>query len=578
MKIKLITALLSIAMATFPTKAADPVPIKIVFTTDVHGAFFPYDFITLRPAQGSMARVATAIDSIRAEVGPDNLLLLDNGDILQGQPTVYYYNFINPAGQHIADAIYQFLHYDAATIGNHDLETGHPVYDRWIAGAGIPVLGANVIDRRTGRPYLQPYAVFSRGGLKIAVLGLLTPAIPAWLPEKLWEGLEFQPMVDAARQWIPIIRERENPDLIIGLFHSGADESKTTAGIAENASVTVAREVPGFNAVLFGHDHQQFCDSITAADGATVHLLNPANAAMNIGVLTVDPISKKIRPSLQPVTDIQPSPSFMSHFSKQFAEVDSFVNREIATISDTIATRDAFFGPSAFMTLLHRLQLDISGADISMAAPLTFDGVIEKGPLRIADMFTLYKYENMLCTLRLTGKEIHDYLEFSYSQWLDPRPLTADTHLIYFNSPNPTASDNRLHNPSYNFDSAAGIRYTVDPSQPVGKRVNILSMTSGKPFDESATYTVAVNSYRAGGGGDHLTKGARIDASELKKRIVSSTEKDLRFYLIKQLENESCVNPEVDRNWHFITSPALEKAIATDRQLLFGPKSSKNQK
>lgn len=578
MKFKLIAALLPIAMAACPTEASDSPSLKIAFTTDVHGAFFPYDFITLNPAAGSMARVATAIDSLRADSGADNVLLLDNGDILQGQPTVYYFNFINTSDPHIAAGIYQFLGYDAATIGNHDIETGHPVYDRWIAGAGIPVLGANVIDRHTGRPYLKPYTIVSRGGLKIAILGLLTPAIPAWLPEKLWEGLEFQPMVEAARHWLPIIKEQENPDLIIGLFHSGADESKTTAGIAENASLTVAREVPGFNAVLFGHDHRQFCDSITATDGSTVYLLNPANAAMNIGILTVNPTTKSITPSLLPVADLQPSEAFMARFSGQLAEVDSFVNRQIAVISDTITTRDAFFGPSAFMTLLHRLQLDITGADISMAAPLTFDGMIAKGPLRIADMFTLYKYENMLCTLRLTGREIRDYLEFSYSQWLDPRPLKPGSHLVYFDSDSPTLSDNRLRNPSYNFDSAAGIRYTVDPTQPVGKRVNIIAMASGEPFDLSKTYTVAVNSYRAGGGGDHLTCGAGIAPSELKKRIVSSTEKDLRFYLIKQLEKEGHITPEVDRNWHFVDSPALAGAIDADRHLLFGAGSSKNQK
>lgn len=182
--------------------------LKIAVTSDVHGNYFPYNFITRSPGDGSLARVATRVNELRDSLGRDRVILLDNGDILQGQPTAYYYNFIKTDAPHLTARMLKWLDYDAETIGNHDVETGHAVYDRYRKDLGsLPLLGANVIDRTTGKPYLQPYTVLDKDGIRIAVLGLLTPAIPAWLPETLWDGLEFEDMVESAGKWVPYIME-----------------------------------------------------------------------------------------------------------------------------------------------------------------------------------------------------------------------------------------------------------------------------------------------------------------------------------------------------------------------------------
>lgn len=577
----LMTAAISFTSASAGNKSADCLRnATVIYTTDVHGCFFPYDFIRLLPAKGSMARVATYIEHMRDSVGEENVVLLDNGDILQGQPSAYYYNYIDTAATNIASEIYNFLKYDAATVGNHDIETGHAVYDRWRRQTSTPILGANVIDRTTGQPYFKPYAIIERGGFRIAVIGLLTPAIPAWLPERLWSGLDFMPMEETARYWIDVVRRSEHPDVIIGLFHSGHDATKSTAGYRENESLTIARNVDGFDAVLMGHDHQIYCDTVINHSGKTVTVLNPANNAMNVGLLSIGETTRGqicCEGRLVDISELQPSASYKDHFRGQSHDINEFVTHQIAAISDTIYTRDAFFGPSAFMTLLHKLQLEISGADISMAAPLTFDGMIAAGPMRVADMFTLYKYENFLCTLRLSGKEIKDYLEFSYALWVNSISDTS-RHLLRYESTHPTPTDNRLLNPSYNFDSADGIIYTVDITRPEGDRVNIISVSSGKPFDPESVYTVAINSYRAGGGGDHLTLGAGIDPSELKKRVITSTDKDLRYYMLKAIEQQQTVVPDINRNWRFIPDYKATEAIAIDRLLLFGAGSSKHQK
>lgn len=572
--------LLSFSMTSFPSETK----ITVAFTTDVHGNFFPYDFITLAPGEGSLARVSTAVDSLRA-ANPGGVILLDNGDILQGQPTVYYYNFIDTVSPHIVPEIFDFMGYDAATIGNHDVETGHAVYDRVHKAMNIPWLGANVIDTLTDAPYLTPYTVIERKGKKIAVLGLLTPAIPSWLPENLWSGLRFDDMAATARKWIPIIREHEHPDAIIGLFHSGHDASKTTGSVIENASMKVAAEVDGFDLVLMGHDHQRFLSEVVSPSGKKVPVVNPANNARAIGVIDfvfADTPSGKdslsVVPKLLDVTAVSPSKSYLARFADRLSSVSDFVERQLGTVTDTLSTRDAFFGPSSFMTLLHDLQLEISGAQISFAAPLSFDASIVAGPLRVSDMFTLYKYENMLYTLKLTGREIKDYLEMAYDLWTAPVSDSEDSQLIRFASDKPSLADNRLKNPSYNFDSAAGIDYTVDITRPRGEKITITSLSDGTPFNPDSTYTVAVNSYRANGGGDLLTLGAGIPADELSSRVVRATDKDLRYYLIKAVEKRGVISPRVETNWRFVPEKLASEAGRRSRHILFGAGASRNQK
>lgn len=218
------------------------VKIHIIETSDVHGCFFPYNYTTLKPQDGSMARVSGYINSLRK--AGDNVVLLDNGDILQGQPLSYYSNFVDTTEANIAAQVCNYLKYDAQTIGNHDVETGHAVYDAWHKALNFPLLGANVINTETGDPYLKPYTIIERGGVRIAVLGMLTPAIPNWLSQNLWSGMRFDDMIATAKKWVGYIQANEHPDMIVGLFHSGKDGGIVTDEYGENESMQVTKEVP----------------------------------------------------------------------------------------------------------------------------------------------------------------------------------------------------------------------------------------------------------------------------------------------------------------------------------------------
>ena len=211
------------------------ITIRILATSDVHGCFFPYDFIDRKPTNGSMARVSHYVKEVRKE-NEGNVVLLDNGDILQGQPTSFYCNYANPKIPNAAVHAINYMKYDAQTIGNHDIETGHKVYDKWIKEVNCPILGANVVDNNTGKPYLKPYTIVERQGVRIAVLGMLTPAIPNWLKEDLWSGMHFEDMTASTKKWMQYLKETEKPDVIVGLFHSGWNGGISTLHYNEDAT------------------------------------------------------------------------------------------------------------------------------------------------------------------------------------------------------------------------------------------------------------------------------------------------------------------------------------------------------
>lgn len=259
----------------------------------------------------------------------------------------------------------------------------------------------------------------------------------------------------------------------------------------------------------------------------------------------------------------------MQHFASQYKAVDDFVSRKIGTISRTITTKDAYFGSSPFIDLIHQLQLEISGADVSFSAPLSFKAEIKEGDICVSDMFNLYKYENMLYVMELSGKEIKGFLEMSYFMWTNQMKRPED-HLMLFQEPIEEGKRVNFKNFSFNFDSAGGINYTVDVTKPQGEKITILSMADGTPFDIDKVYKVALNSYRGNGGGDLLTLGAGIPKEDLAKRIIFATDKDLRYYLLQYIEQEKVLDPHAMHQWKFIPEEWTVPAAKRDYQLLFG--------
>jgi 2',3'-cyclic-nucleotide 2'-phosphodiesterase/3'-nucleotidase len=557
--------------------------ISIVETTDIHGVILPYDFIEKEKLNVSMASSYDYISKIRKE--KDAVVLLDNGDNLQGQPEVYYYNFIDTTSTHFMAEVMNYMGYDAGTVGNHDVETGHKVYDRLIKEYNFPLLAANAVSIKTGEPYFKPYKIIEKEGIKIAVFGMVTPAIPTWLPSELYSGIEFKDMVETARKWMPLLL-KEKPDLVIGLFHSGWEKSETNLqsanNLSENGSAAVAYNVPGFDIIFTGHDHKVANEKFINSEGDTVLILNGGSRSEKLAVADITftsgkvggAKSKKISGQIISVADFVPEPDFVTKFSAQNKIIQEYVNRSIGNSSSTISSRDAFFGPSAFIDMIHRIQLEITGADISFAAPLSFDVQINKGPITVGDMFKLYRFENMLYTMSLSGDEVQKYLEYSYGGWLNtmsgPEDLLLKLRIGKDGKPVMTNGKAWLKNQSYNFDSAAGINYSVDVSRPEGSRISITGFTDGRPFERNKMYKVAVNSYRGNGGGGHFTEGVGIAKAELRNRLLSSTERDLRYYILKSIETKKSIVPESFNNWKIIPENWVKRAEPLEYKMLFG--------
>ncbi len=581
--------------STGVTYITDAVVLKLIETTDVHGSLLPYDFIEAEDIFNSLTQINTYVASERDKTN-QAVMLLDAGDILQGQPIANYYNYERGTlDDHIVADVMNYMGYDVGTVGNHDIEPGKEVYDSVNSQFEFPWLAANCINTTTNAPYFEPYTVIEKNGIKIAVLGLITPGVPSWLPESVWPDMEFQDMIEAAAYWVPIIQANENPDLLVGLFHSGTDYTYNNQAAEteknQNASQLVAQQVAGFDIVFVGHDHYNHAYTVECeGTGDTVMILGARNAAVAFSeaVVVMTPngdgtYTKEIDGIYKDATAYDIDEDMYSHFGYAKTATQGYVDEEIGTFTTSTTSRDSMFGDSSFNDLVHELQFSVAEnvigqtADVSFAAPLQFDKTIEAGTVYVRDMYKLYKYENTLYLMQLTGAEIDGHLEYSYANWTNQMTGTDD-HLINFTSYNEATGSYTTATRYYNYDSAAGIVYTVDVSQPAYDRVTILGMDAdldgvvddGSSFDETATYTCAINSYRAGGGGGHLTSGAGIDSADLSDRQIDVTARDLRYYLIEEIKDEGNVTPRAIGNWEFTPEAWATAGAERDYDILYG--------
>jgi 2',3'-cyclic-nucleotide 2'-phosphodiesterase/3'-nucleotidase len=526
----------------------------------------------------SLASVSEYVKYVRGQ--GHHTLLLDNGDILQGQPEVYYYNYVDTITEHLCASMLNYIGYDVATAGNHDIEAGHPVYDRIVRQYNFPLLAANAVSTVSGEPYFKPYTIIRRNGIKVAVMGLITPSVPNWLPPVLYSGMRFENMTETAAKWMTEIK-KQKPDIIVGLFHSGWND-EMEAPVPGNSSNAVVYNVPGFDIVFTGHDHSRMNNKVVNIDGDTVLILNAGSRAANIARVDVYRTSRGnsdgrkyvFKGELVQTADYMPDPDFMKHFSQQYDSVNSYVTRVIGVAPEEISSRHALFGPSEFVSLMHTVQLDLTSADISFAAPLSFDVKIPSGDVTVASMFRLYRYENMLYKMSMTGEEIDGFLEHSVSVWFSTMKSPNDYLLRYRTneSGEPLLSGGRLRlrEPVYNFDSAAGINYTVDVTKEPGSMVEITTLDDGRQFYIDSTYTVAINSYRGSGGGGHIRNGAGLSAEEALERLIKSTERDLRYYFIEWIEKNVELKPATQNNWKVIPESWYKAAVSREYKLIFG--------
>ena len=547
--------------------------VRIAATGDVHGAYM----------EGGLASAATWIATQRKTLGC-NFIYLDAGDLLQGGTAAYYANFILPHSapptavapsaadfSHPAAEMLNYLGCSAAAIGNHDIEMGEQAWGSFARTCSAPLLAANM-EGPPDSP-LRPYAIVECGPaedpIRIAIIGMITEALSYWVPKNNWKGYKCRPILSCLGRWIEEIKAKEHPHAIVGLFHSGLKGGiiEKKESILENCTLRAAKEIPGLDLIIYGHDHRLNCQHLTGANGRDLLLLNPGSHGSMLVYADLEfeqpqcpgsrwRISSGTARSLS-LDGLEPDKEFLERFGWLRTQGESYANRPIATLTKELHLKEIFHGPCEFMDLLHQAQLKATGAQISFASPLFIEEVLHKGVLRQRHLYKLYRFENMLCTMAVSGREIKNLLEYSYSEWICTM-RTIEDPMFLLGKPLSAETPAWFKNIVWDFDTACGIDYDIDLRQPYGKRITIHGLYN--PLQESATlqpflpdkqYTVVVNSYRACGGGLLWTRGAGIPHRELPKRIISTTREDIRTILAKHLAQQP-LTPQLISRWRFL--------------------------
>lgn len=544
---RLIPCLLLIWQATLSALPVEKDTLIFLYTADIHGKIYPYDYYRDQPADFGLARISTLVRQYRQNY--EHVFLMDGGDMIQGTPLAYYYNRIDTLSPNPFILVMNHLDYDAMAVGNHEIEQGKNIYDKLREESDFPWLSANSL-LPDGSPYFQPFSLLQAGDITIGVLGLTTPGIPLWHNKSLYPDIIWTDMVTTASAYWPELTAQS--DLQIGIFHAGFDhtsqqEQYSSAGLPPvNASGLVAESLPGFTIIFGGHSHELIPeDSLYISYPEVPVKLAPGAHAQGVGVVkvllyrqngswSVEAISAKV----ENISQLEPDAAVLNLTGQSHLTTLDYVNQCIGIANTELSTRNAYFRDNPLIEFINRTQMEASGAPISFTACFTEDLVIETGEIQRKDIFALYPYENQLCVLSLTGRQIRQYLEKAASclqrteQEISLAPGIA----------------------GYNYDMAEGLDYTIDLEQQPGARIsNILLSVSSEPLQDEEHYPVALNSYRAEGGGGYLAAIRGLDAPLL---YISETE--IRDILAEFLSRIGSIGPEVDGNWRILNYDSEE--------------------
>ncbi|MFE7514502.1 bifunctional metallophosphatase/5'-nucleotidase [Streptomyces sp. NPDC057540] len=524
----------------------------VMGTTDLHGNVFNWDYFTDREFDDKahndvgLAKISTLVDQVRAAKGRRNTLLIDAGDTIQGTQLSYYYAKVDPITArrgpvHPMAQAMNAIGYDAAALGNHEFNYGIPVLRKFEEQCDFPLLGANALDAKTLRPAFAPYSMHRLRtphgkDVRVAVLGLTNPGIAIWDKANVSGKMVFPGLEEQAAKWVPKLRSM-GADVVIVSAHSGSSGTSSYGDqlpYIENAAGLVAEQVPGIDAILVGHAHTEIPEYRVKnkETGKDVVLSEPLKWGQRLTLFDFDLVWEKGRWVVEKAgaqvlnsNTVAEDPEITGLLADEHKKVVAYVNQVIGTSTAAMTTADAPWKDEPIIDLINVVQAETVKAALaggayaalpvlSQASCFSRTARIPDGEISIKDAAGLYPFENTLEARLLTGAQLKDYLEYSAKYYVQtPAGAPVDTAKL----------TNADATPDYNYDAVSGLTYDIDIAKPVGQRITGLSF-EGKPLDPAARFVLAVNNYRASGGGafPHVAGAPQLwaDSDEIRNTII----------------------------------------------------------
>ncbi|WP_112737407.1 bifunctional metallophosphatase/5'-nucleotidase [Micromonospora noduli] len=573
------------AAATTPLIAAAPAQaagaarprtwdLTLLGTSDTHGNVYNWDYYRDAEYDDSkqndigVAKLATLINQIRRERRGKATLVLDAGDTIQGTPLATYYAKQEPitatGEKHPMARAMNVIDYDAVTLGNHEFNYGLPLLDLWIRQLGFPALAANAVNAKTGKPAFLPYVIkkvslgFAAPTLRVGILGLTNPGVAIWDKGNVEGKLRFDDMIATAAKWVPIMRAR-GADLVLISAHGG-DSGTSSYGPElpnENPVALIAQQVPGIDAILFGHAHNEVVERFVTNErtGTQVLLSEPSKWGQRLTrmdfTLTREhgrwTITKKAATMLNTNTVVE-DPKVLAAVRAQHQKTIAYVNQVVAQATVEMSTVESRYKDTPILDFINHVQAEtvtkaLAGTQyadlpvLSQASPFSRTAVFPAGDVKIRDVAGLYVFDNTLEAVVLSGAEVRTYLEYSakYFRTLAPG-APVDPEQI---SDSPAV-------PDYNYDVISGLDYDIDISKPIGQRITRLVLAgTDTPVADNAQFVVAVNNYRRSGGGNF---------PGIVKTQVYNAQQEIRQLLIDWAQAKGTIDPAdfFQPNWRLV--------------------------
>ncbi len=477
---------------------ADTTHLVLVATTDVHGHATEWDYVGDRPFPGGLTRAATVIDSLKARY-PGRVIVVDAGDLIEGEPFADYYARVAPRDPHpVIDAM-NAIGYDVATPGNHEFDYGLAVLQRAIGSAAFRYVSGNIRGLPADTLEYPPYAVVVRQGVRVGIAGFTTPGVMVWSQKAVRGRVRVAPIRESAARVLPDLR-RES-DVAIVVVHSGMAEpsSYDTTGVGpENASAALAGLPVRPDLVVVGHTHREMLDSVIGG----VHFAQPKPYAQTLAVVHLDLIKAKggwriarLRPESISLAQVPPAARLATRYAPLRAAVRDWANQSLGDSRGPMPAALARAEPTPIIEFIQTVQKARSGAQLSAATAFDLRAGFPDGDVRIRDVFGIYPYENTLRAVRVSGEQLKDYLEQSARYYATDSLGRAALDPAVF---------------GFNYDMVSGAAYDIDLRLPPGSRIRNLAV-GGRPVAPTDSFTLAVNSYRqSGGGGFSMLRGAPV--------------------------------------------------------------------